>query len=54
MRKLLAADESLSDRVGKLAKGSGKLFRIVFDRLDAVERKVPLFPKDRKKIGLSQ
>jgi len=52
MRQLLASEESLSDRVGKLEKGTDKLFRIVFERLDEVERNSPLLPKERKRIGL--
>lgn len=52
MRQLLASEESLTDRVGMPEKGTDKLFRIVFERLDNVEREVPLLPKDRKKIGL--
>ncbi|MBL7665169.1 MAG: ORF6N domain-containing protein [Bacteriovoracaceae bacterium] len=52
MRRLLASDESLSDRVGKLEKGTDKLFRIVFERLDNVENNIPSVPKNRKKIGL--
>ena len=52
MRKLLASEESLTDRLEQLEKGSDKLFRIVFERLDNVENMVPLLPKDRNKIGL--
>ncbi len=52
MRQLLASEESLADRVGKLEKGTDKLFRVVFERLDNVEQNIPLLPKDRKKIGL--
>jgi hypothetical protein len=52
MRHLLASDESLTDRVGKLEKGTDKLFRIVFERLENIEQEIPAFPKDRKKIGL--
>ncbi len=52
MRHLLGSQESLTDRVGKLEKGTDKLFRIVFERLENVENKVPLLHKDRNKIGL--
>lgn len=48
MRQLLASEESLTDRMGNLEKGTDKLFRIVFERLDNVEKKIPLFPRDRK------
>ena len=52
LRKYLASDELLVDRVEKLEKGTDKLFRIVFERLDNVENMIPLLPKDRNKIGL--
>lgn len=52
MRHLLASEESLTDRVGKLEKGTDKLFRVVFERLENIEEKIPLLPKDRNKIGL--
>ena len=52
MRKLLASEESLTDKLELLEKGSVKLFRIVFERLDNVEKKIPLRSKDRKRIGL--
>ncbi|MDC0255565.1 ORF6N domain-containing protein [Bacteriovoracales bacterium] len=52
MRKLLASEESLTDKLEQLEKGSDKLFRIVFERLDNVEKNVPLLPRDRSKIGL--
>jgi hypothetical protein len=52
MRHLLASEVSLTDRVGKLEKGTDNLFRIVFERLENIEQKVPSHPKDRKKIGL--
>jgi len=38
MRQLLAPEESLTGRLGELEKGTDKLFRIVFERLDNVER----------------
>jgi hypothetical protein len=52
LRKYLASDELLVDRVEQLEKGTDKLFRIIFERLDKVEKKIPLLPKDRNKIGL--
>ena len=54
LRQLLASDETLAERVAKLEKGTDKLFRIVFQRLDTVERNVPLLPPLRKKIGIKQ
>ena len=34
----LASEESLTDKLEQLEKGSDKLFRIVFERLDNVEK----------------
>lgn len=52
MRNLLASDESLVDRVSMLEEGTDRLFKVVFERLDTIERKVPLLPRDRNKIRL--
>jgi hypothetical protein len=52
LRKYLASDELLVDRVEQLEKGTDKLFRIVFERFDNVDNMIPLLPKDRNKIGL--
>lgn len=52
LRTLLAGDESLSERMAKLERGTDKLFRIVFERLDKLETEAPVLPPKRKKIGL--
>lgn len=54
LREFLANDESLSVRLHKLEKGTDKLFRIVFERLDNLEANTPLLPKKRKRIGLKK
>ncbi|RLA66974.1 MAG: ORF6N domain-containing protein [Epsilonproteobacteria bacterium] len=54
MRKLLLSEESLTDRMGKLEKGTDKLFRVVFERLDKLENDAPVLPKRRKRIGLKK
>jgi len=68
MRKLLASDESLIDKMERLEKGTlefqkgvDKVFRIVFERLDEVNKSIetleintPLLPKDRRKIGFKK
>ncbi len=51
LRGYLASDESLTDRVEKLEKGTDKLFRIIFERLDNVEKNASTLQKNRKKIG---
>ncbi len=45
-------EESLSHRVGEIEKGTDKLFRIVFERLNTLERNSPILPEKRKKIGI--
>jgi ORF6N domain len=44
--------ESLSERVRELEKGTDKLFRIVFQRLDDLDHKTPALPPKRRKIGI--
>lgn len=59
MRSILLNDEILSKRMQELEKGTIKVFRRVFERLDTVDedintfkREKPLLPAKRKKIGL--
>ena len=54
MRMLLASEESLTDKLESLEKGTDKLFRIVFERLDNIESEPPPIPKKRKKIGIEK
>ena len=50
----LILEESLSDRLAGLEKGTNKLFRVVFQRLDNLEQNVPILPSKRRKIGIRQ
>ena len=59
MRSILLNDEVLSKRMQELEKGTIKVFRRVFERLDNVDEEIrtlkrekPLLPTKRKKIGL--
>ena len=55
LRHVLKVDDSLIERVRKLELDSDemkKIFKFVFDKFDQLEAKIPLLPKDRKKIGL--
>lgn len=59
MRALILNDEHLSKRMHELEKGTNKVFRLVFERLDTVDEEIlelkrdkPLLPAKRKKIGL--
>ncbi len=53
LRSFLAMETSLNKRVDQLEKGTNQLFKIVFERLDALDEGLPHQPKDRKKIGLT-
>ena len=53
MRQLLN-QESLSDRMSLLEKSTDKLFRVVFERLDAIEDAPASLPGDQRKIGFEQ
>lgn len=59
MRAILLNDEILSKRMQELEKGTNKVFRLVFERLDLVDEEIlelksekPVLPAKRKKIGL--
>jgi ORF6N domain len=52
-RSFLSLETNLANKVGKLEKTTTHLFKVVFERLDTLERGQPSLPKDRKKIGLS-
>jgi len=52
LRSLLSGNESLFERMAKLEKGTDKLFRIVFERLDTSEAETLTLPNTRRRIGL--
>lgn len=55
LRYLIEDDETTSERIKKLEVGSKEMeniFKIVFKKLAALEGKLPVYAKDRKKIGL--
>lgn len=59
LRKALANDEELSDKIMKLEKGTNALFKIVLERIENVEEdvitlknEVPTLSSKRKRIGL--
>jgi len=54
IRALLNSDETLSERLRKLEKGTDIMFRVVFERLDKLESEVPVLPKNRKRIGIKK
>jgi len=53
LRSFLAMESSLSNRLSKLEHGTNKLFKVVFERLDAVEESSPSLKPNRKKIGIN-
>ena len=48
IRHILSSDETLSERLGKLEKGTNQLFRVVFERLDSLEVNSPTLPAKKK------
>jgi hypothetical protein len=53
LRQVLASDETLVQRLAELEKGTNKIFRIVFERLDNLEADLPILSPKRKKINLN-
>ena len=54
LRSFLLMEEKLNNRMDKLEDGTNKLFKIVFERLDALEDDLPTHPPNRKKIGIDK
>ena len=54
LRSFLLLEEDLNERVTQLTKGTSKLFKIVFERLDTIESDNPSLPKERRRIGIKK
>lgn len=53
LRSFLLLEKGLSDRMSRLESGTNKIFKVVFERLDAIECVVDAkLPSTKKKIGL--
>lgn len=52
LRSYLPMENSLNQIIDKLERGTHKLFKVVFERLDTVEDATPALKPNRKKIGL--
>jgi len=52
LRSFLLLEKNLSERMNKLEGGTNQIFRIVFERLDKLEKGLPSLPSKRKRIGL--
>jgi len=50
----LIHQESLTERLVKLEKGTDQIFRVIFQKLDALERNTSSLPEKRRKIGIKQ
>lgn len=54
LRSFLAMENSIEERVTNLEKGTHKLFKLVFKKLDSLDNQMtPKLPANRKKIGLN-
>lgn len=54
LRSFLSMDNSLQQQVTALEDNTNKLFKIVFEKLDCIEKQItPKLPANRKKIGLN-
>ena len=52
LRSFLMMEENIEKRINSLEQGTNQLFKVVFERLDDLEEKLPSHNKDRRKIGL--
>lgn len=52
LRSFHLLEKDLVQQVGELKSDANKIFKIVFERLDDLETRLPSLPQDRNKIGL--
>lgn len=52
LRSFLMMEENIEKRMGTLEKGANQLFKVVFERLDDLEEKLPSHDNNRRKIGI--
>jgi len=52
LRSFLMLEKELTERMDGIESGANKVFKVVFERLDNLEVRLPSHDKDRKKIGL--
>jgi hypothetical protein len=53
LRSFLLMEEKLNKRMDQLESGISKIFKVVFQRLDAIDEATPALRPARKKIGLN-
>ncbi len=54
LRSFLMMEEGMEKRMDSLEKGTNQLFRVVFERLDDLEEKLPSHNKNRRRIGIKK
>jgi hypothetical protein len=54
LRSFLLMEEKLNKRIDQLESGVNKIFKVVFQRLDAVDDATPALKPTRKRIGLDR
>lgn len=52
LRSFLLMEQNIETRMDTLENGTNQLFKIVFERLDSLDEKLPSHAQDRRKIGL--
>ena len=52
LRSFLMLEKELNSRMDRLETDTTEIFKIVFEKLDNLDDKLPALPKDRTKIGL--
>lgn len=52
LRSFLMLEHENLKRINSIEKGTNQLFKVVFERLDNLEEKLPPLDSDRRKIGL--
>lgn len=52
LRSFLMMEQNIDKRMDTLENGTNQLFKVVFERLDNLEQRLPSHDSERKKIGL--
>ena len=52
LRSFLMLEKENSKKIDSLERGTNQLFRVIFERLDNLEEKLPTHSKNRRRIGL--
>ncbi len=52
LRSFLMFEKESSKKIDSLERGTNQLFKVVFERLDNLEEKLPTHSKDRRRIAL--